>query len=248
MYSSPEPEYDGNSTGSYHLPPSTYGELPNVYIIAAYVRYVIDVIGLIGNVTCVAVMTRKSMRQSQFALYTGVLAVSDSAVLVRKLLESIETLRPDVRISRAACGLSEFLFYFCSHFSSWSLVLLTCERFIAVMFPFDVNEILSRRKAVGALLITGALLVLINVHILWTIKLDSVYAICYWVPTFRQSTLLMVYTWAEMLIFSVIPLLVILSLNCIIIYKLCRRKKLYLILLTPIVVLKSEARLLHCWV
>ena len=53
------------------------------------ITIVVAIIGLVGNVLCIVVMLNKTMRHLPFAVFSGVLAVSDSCLLVERLIASV---------------------------------------------------------------------------------------------------------------------------------------------------------------
>ena len=195
-----------------------------LFTLSLYARFTIHLLGLLGNLLCLLVMSRKAFRSSQFALFTSVLAISDSIVLVIKMQTPIAYLWNSVTVSSANCVIGVFCFYVFNQCSSWCLVHVTIERFVAVMYPLDVRDIISRKKAILLLLSTTFVLIVINLHVPFHTRVDYIIG-CYWTKAFWDSMFYGVYLWTDLLIFSVIPFLIIFPLNCIIVWKLCNRKK-----------------------
>ena len=196
-------------------------EVSKFYVIATHIWKAIDVVGLIGNLLCLLVMTRKGMRHLPFAPIAAVLAVSDSCVLVNNFLYNVDLSLPDLTIVTSYCELELFWYFFFSVFSSWCLVCITFERFIAVVWPLNCHIIISRKKAALILSVIATVLILLDLHVFWNTDQDS-YGACVWKEEFYLSLFHTIYTWVDISLFSIVPFILILTLNCLIICKLCR--------------------------
>ena len=210
-----------NATAENSSSVNSYLEQSRYFLVATHLWKAIDVVGLIGNFLCVLVMTRKGMRRLPFAVCAGVLAISDSCVLVAQLLYNIDLTLPDVQIVTSSCGIQGFIYFVSSEFSSWCLVCITIERFIAVNWPLDCHIIVSRKKVSIALAVICVTLVLINIHALWNTGQDTNGA-CVWKEEFYLTLFHTICVWVDISLFSIIPFVLISTLNCLIICKLCR--------------------------
>ena len=182
-----------------------------------YIMMCLCILGLLGNILCVLVMIRKGLRHLPFAVYSSTLAVSDSIVLIYHMLENINLLYP---MSLHGCIIWRFIMQTCNQYSSWCLVQLTVERFVAVVIPLKCHEIITQTRAVVGLAITFVVLSSVNVHIIWNWEPIS----CAWTESFRKSAWFFYYIGADILLYSSTPSLLLIVLNVIIIYKLfCTR-------------------------
>ena len=190
------------------------------------ITIVITIIGLVGNVLCIVVMLNKAMRHLPFAVFSGVLAVSDSFILIESaILTSISRIPIVTSFERNTCGFFQFISYFCNQFSAWIVVYLTLERMIAVLLPLKCREIVTRRRASVILLMTGCILLAINIHAFWTAEYSYSHYTCDWKKAFKQSILYRVYLWVDVTLFFLVPATSIIMLNSIMIWHLFYMKK-----------------------
>lgn len=116
-----------------------YGSIESVTKwIWVIVSPIIFIIGIVGNLGIFAVLFHKNFKQLAYKLLL-ILAFSDSVVLATGLSKRwIEnTFDYNVRhFSDAGCRIHVFLVYFSMHFSSWTLVCISFERFVKTKFPF----------------------------------------------------------------------------------------------------------------
>ena len=186
-----------------------------------YLVAFIDVAGIMGNSLCVAVMTRKSLRSSQFALYTSVLAVSDTLIILQNVLH---TYGRSMQLSPTMCGFILFLSYTSGTFSSWCIVQLTMDRFHAVIRPLEYYDQVHRKRAVIGLVISALLIMGFYSHCLIHAAYYSDPVSCWWAETFRKSQFYRIFLWLSTLVFSVMPFVIIITLNGAIIWHLkCKR-------------------------
>jgi growth hormone secretagogue receptor len=148
---------------------STVREVLDMYISPALLA-----VGLIGNSLSILVLQQKTLRKSSLSFLLSSLAVADNIVLVTVLMRNwiLATFDIDIRTtSIASCKILLFLMYFGSHLSSWTLIIVTFERLVAVTWPLHVGEYCSRRRMVVAWVAMSTCLLLINGHILWTAEI-----------------------------------------------------------------------------
>lgn len=96
------------------------------------------VIGSLGNALSFVVMTRKTMVTVSTCFYMAVLAVADTIVLYFSCLRRWITYLQNYdtsNVSPAGCKTLTFITYWCFQFSSWILVVMTIDRFLAIHYP-----------------------------------------------------------------------------------------------------------------
>ena len=190
------------------------------------------VMGTIGNVLAIVVLSRKEMRKATSSMYLIILAVSDIFVLYLGLLRNFirELYDVDVRDhSEPVCKLHIFLVYFTGHFSAWVLVAVAVERFISVWFPFKAKVLCTRRNGLFALLLLVAILLAADGHFFWT---HGVRFIKYKKRIYRYGCTInnpdyehfdeFIWPWIDAFFFSYGPFALMLTCNIMIIVRLLR--------------------------
>ncbi|XP_069103153.1 uncharacterized protein [Argopecten irradians] len=131
-----------------------------------YIVYPILVpIGVIGNFLSFVVLIQLS-KDSSFFLYLSVLALSDlSFIIVGALMGWIEVLNQTLfyeNISFFLCSVKYALVFVFSQFSSWIIVAVTVDRFIAICFPFKVSVYCTKKRSVMTSLVLFLIICGIN--------------------------------------------------------------------------------------
>ena len=105
-------------------------------------------IGILGNSMSIIIINQKYFRKQSISLILSCVAISDSMVLLLFVFNKkfmMEFLDRDARaISQEGCVIFFWIFRTSKMTSSWFVVLISIERFIAVWFPFKSKEINSR--------------------------------------------------------------------------------------------------------
>lgn len=198
-------------------------------ILVTYFLPVIIVSGTIGNVTSFVVLLRKRMRSVTVYLYLTVLACADTSVLYLsafktwlRLLTGIEILH----VSEAGCKVVMLLFLFGLYMSAWLIVLITVDRCIVVWLPFKAAIICTRKRAVISLLVLSSTVLLYNLHVLWTLDLNSpssdsglTQQCAPWSDNYFMTR---VFPYLNLASYSLAPFTIVLSLNLAIIWKVLR--------------------------
>ncbi|XP_041374201.1 FMRFamide receptor-like [Gigantopelta aegis] len=189
------------------------------------------VTGTLGNVMSIAVLTRKSMRQSTVSLYLVVLAVVDILVLYTGLLRQwLRVLQgTDLRnLHPLLCKVHVWMVYFSLDFSSWLLVAVTLERFVSVWFPHSVKRMCTRTTAGVIIAGIATFLLAVNSHFLYGLG-DVVYrsgnstsiqhCASLWsgYETFANT----IWPWIDLCLFCLLPFLFLITGNVAIIVKVC---------------------------
>ncbi len=139
-----------------------------------YVLILIILLGTIGNILSVLVLLRKRMRGTSIHFYLTCLACADTVVLYVSGFKTwlrVVTGFEMLHVSAASCKVLTLLFMLSLHVSAWLIVLVTADRFIAVVFPFRKHTWCSVRRSK---LHSGAMLLLLTgylLHLLWTVDL-----------------------------------------------------------------------------
>lgn len=121
--------------------------------------------GLIGNFFIILIFVKRKTRGfSSNAFCFCTLAIIDSMALLFMLLQSMLSLHILNNLS-VACKLIKFIFYSSLQLSSWSLVLLTIDRLIAVSFIFKYKTWNKKYWAPKIFFVIFVCIILLNFHI-----------------------------------------------------------------------------------
>lgn len=138
-----------------------------------YVGPPIFVVGIIGNVLILVVMSRRHMRGTTTSVFLRWMAAADLCVLFTGMIP--EMLEAGVRIvfkelHPVACKLEKFAFYTSGDTSIWICVAFTVDRFVAVCFPFERRRIRSCTVGTARMATVAAAFAAVakNLHVLWT--------------------------------------------------------------------------------
>ncbi|XP_050409643.1 growth hormone secretagogue receptor type 1-like, partial [Patella vulgata] len=115
------------------------------------------VIGLSGNTLTIIVMLSQQFRKMSFSVILVALALSDTTLIIMLPFNKgfvREILGVDIRaLSSAGCKLFFFMFRSAKMTSSWFVVFLCLEKFVAVWFPLKIKFICTKRNAYIGLII-----------------------------------------------------------------------------------------------
>lgn len=124
-------------------------------------------VGLLGNFCVILTISHAKYRQMTSRYILCALAFSDSVLLLANPFNQpfMQTIWPygDIRaISEIGCKTFYVIYRTAKSTSSWCVVFIAVERFIAVIFPMKAKIIITRRSMLAAL--TSMYLILIVVH------------------------------------------------------------------------------------
>lgn len=159
-----------NGTRRYFLPPmSKFAELS--LQISPKIVIAQTVIGIIANLIAFIVLCRKCFRPSSSAVYLRMLAVVDTCNLL--ICSTAEYWCDN--------GIASYLWdYFGNVFpdiSIWILVLLTTERLIIVLKPFDAKVWLTVKNSTIIIIINILIIALVDSHDFWYLDRNTI-ALC----------------------------------------------------------------------
>ena len=183
-------------------------------------------LGAIGNILSVLVMTRKTLRNHTTSLYLVVLAAVDTSALFVGMFYYWAQVLSGVRAERFSsyqCNKARIFFiYFLPQFESWILASVAVERMTAVYFPFKVKAIFTKKFAAIQVAVTGLLIAAVNMSLFWTA--NTVETGCYVDVVDEQSTSntfwTQVWPWIHFFLTTLIPFVVMLTIDVAIIGKM----------------------------
>ncbi len=183
------------------------------------------VIGTVGNLLTIAVLLRaESFRSMSFGLLLIFLSLVDIGVLNTELLRYIliglsEGANDPQIISDAGCRAFEFFRRVFIYLSAWTLVLVTIERLLSLVFHLRAMRLCNRKCAVMSWICV--ILCVVGVNLFHPIKgmhfgvaLDGTFA-CK--TRDNQTHAYKVYPWVDLCLSSLIPGIIILVMNVIVV-------------------------------
>ncbi|XP_022335190.2 putative G-protein coupled receptor 139 [Crassostrea virginica] len=202
----------------------------------AYVNYILLptmlVLGIGGNVLTIIVMTSPKFRQLTSRIYLIFLALSDITLLLTQPFNKmfiIKMIGFDVRaLSDVGCKVFFWFFRTGKMTSSWFVVCLCIERFVAVWFPLKAKIISTQKSAV--LQIASVYLVIGTFNGFWT-KNSKILpdGNCY-PDYFNKSNKMEAEEYKAMLtagssLYSLVPLCLLATVTPLIVFKLAHHRQ-----------------------
>lgn len=222
---------NGECTKGQDAPPAGPEE-STVNTVIRYVGYctvpVLLVVSLTGNCLTVIVMTSKKFWSSPCSIFLIALAISDSTYSIVFPFSKLfvrELIGFDIRaLSEVGCHLFFIVHKGSKIASSWFIVVICAERFIAVWLPLKAGIICTKRNTmIVVLAITSATFTFTG---FWTFSTVIVNGIC--IPNYATpdtAVLARVYLVTGSAVFSVIPAAILLILTPSICYKLINQMR-----------------------
>lgn len=190
-----------------------------------YVPPVLLVLGFIGNVLSFFILRHKTMTRQSTTLFLAVLSIADSLVLLVGLLRKWvgEISGIDIQSeSMALCKLITVFAYCISHYSVWLIVAVTIERYIVVCRPLQAPRYCKQTRARKVVLLMVIVFFVCNIHFLWTVELTEkqqdgkIVVMCEAAPMF-VTFIDRIWPWIDLVLYSLVPLVILLFFNTIII-------------------------------
>ena len=224
---------ESNTTeDEYYDDYTTYPEYQAGVLIWKVVPPILILLGTIGNILSIVVLTRKSIKTSTTALYFTFLAASDLCVLYTGLLRHWirYVFEYDLRqLSEAVCKIHIWLVYSSLDFSAWIIIAFTLERVISVWCPISAKTKCSRKYATALLITILLFLLALNSHMLYgKINKDTLdeqtygFEYCVAINDNYYDFFYQVWPWIDLCMFCLIPISVIIVGNCCILFRIFR--------------------------
>ena len=214
---------------------TTYPEYQAGILIWKVVPPILILLGTIGNILSIVVLTRKSIKASTTALYLTFLAASDLCVLYTGLLRQwiIHLFEYDVRhLGEAVCKIHLWLVYTSLDFSAWILIAVTLERVISAWCPYSAKTKCSRKYATALLIAILLFLFALNSHMLYGMvnkgsvdEHDTGTQKCSEIDENYGDFFNLVWPWIDLCVFCLIPFTVIVVGNCCILFRVIKSQR-----------------------
>ena len=189
-----------------------------------YVSPVLIVAGTVGNFVAVVTLQSRLFKSSSTSFLLSALALADIGVLntgfMRVWIYGLTGI--DVRtLSSYGCKFHVLFTYFFHQLASWTLILTTFERSLAVYFPFRSKVLCKRRRFVIAWTTTAVGLFGLNLHFLFGWELQRAPGLFFcssksdWVSFYNSP-----YMWVDIILADLLPFAVVFIGNILLVVKI----------------------------
>ena len=181
-------------------------------------------VGLAGNILSFLVYIQRERRKTSLGIYLAALAVLDGIMccsvfqywLLHNFLVQL--------IKENGCYFMTCFVLIITNFSHWLIVVITIDRFIAISFPIRKFKLITARRAKITLIFIGSFCLLKNLHYIWTTdflpgKNINAIPMCSF-GLVRKGVSVTAYKWFEVFFSSILPFVIIVSVNICIICKI----------------------------
>ncbi|XP_063426028.1 somatostatin receptor type 5-like [Mytilus trossulus] len=186
---------------------------------------ILCIIGFIGNTLSTVLFLGRSLRGFSCCVFLGVRSVTDNGFLATLFIAWFDFL--DVRLfhTTGICHIMVFLAYICSFLSVWCVVCVTIENYVRVSYPLLVKLYCTSKTAwMIILFLTFSSFCIYNMP-LWSNEIAEIYQSYYCVTKEEFQNYQLVLTYIDTAVTLIIPLIIILTLMFIIVYKGFRTSK-----------------------
>ena len=184
-------------------------------------------IGVPGNLLSLIVMKSRRYRGKSYSHYLSALTVFDSLVLVMKYVRRLDDLMRTMNGPSAgvfstygdvACKMHNFAEHVCYLMSSWLVLFMTLERYIAVCFPFKKDKYCKPLSAVTVIVILFA--VMSYSQIFRLIVIEKEHGICTASENYLQVYVALHIYLYQLILKFMLPAIIIVTCNVTIFYKI----------------------------
>ena len=223
---SPLLRLENNTLSGTHMLPATINIMQQAEIVFGVLSLIISILGTIGNILSIIVMSQKSFKAMPISKVIRFLGFCDSIYLLLSLNQHdwfIKLINVDIRsFSNLSCKLFLWSSKTSATVSIWMLIIITVYRFITMMFsnpsPYLVFTTQKIYIAIASIAIAIGSLHLGICHY----SDGLVQGVC--TINANKDKLTAVLMAILVCIYTVIPTLVLVILNAAIVIKLCLRK------------------------
>ena len=179
--------------------------------------------GTFGNVMTIAIH-KHTISTSPLSVYFIVLAVADLVVLYSSCFVAWVIYVFDFNISAQSnvlCKIYYFTLYVSGCLSAWTLVAMTAQRAVCVLWPHRANVLCTVGKSKAIVASMGLFIAVIHTHLLYGYNLETEESRIKcttrkeYIPFFRE-----IWSIVDMLIFSLLPWLCLAVCNSLLVWKL----------------------------
>ena len=166
----------------------------NLRKLARYLDYYfvpcVIVTGLVGNTLSFAVFTFTNLKKLSSSVYLAALFISDSGFLICVFFSWSNNINIKIYHEPGWCQTFVYMTYVFSFLSVWYIVVFSCERFIAVKWPFRRSKICAPKKAKIVVVALAVIAVPAYSFAVWTSDVSHVYSTLACTPQDKYKKLL----------------------------------------------------------
>lgn len=175
-------------------------------------------VGLIGNTLSFLVFVLTNLKRLSSSAYLAALSISDSGFLLCVFFSWSNNINITIYHKPGWCQMFVYMTYVFGFLSVWYIVAFSCERFIAVKWPFKRSEMCTPRKArIVVVSLAGFALVAYS-FALWTSEVTSWYGMVICLPKEKYRNLVGKLNNIDSIITLIVPFIAILFCNSWIVY------------------------------
>ncbi|CAF0736918.1 unnamed protein product [Didymodactylos carnosus] len=193
-------------------------------------------IGTISNILSIAVLLRRRMRIHSTFCYLAALSFADLIVLYTGMLRDFLFHRYNLTIStKILCKLHVFAFYYSLHLSSWLLVAVNIDRYIAVTFLNFSRTWCTSKNALFISCNLALILCLVDGHLLLFVDSffiqngvpvnEFVYKKCFATNGTYEYFFNIIFPWFDISLQVLLPFLIMLFCNITIVRRVLLTKR-----------------------
>ena len=181
------------------------------------------VFGTFGNGVTV-IIHKRSPLTSPLSVFFITLAVADTLLLYSNCFTAwlyITFHYSTSRLSSVVCKIHTFLIYVSGVLSAWTLVAMTAQRAVCVLFPHRANVLCSVRRSKVIVVSMALVIAAVHVHILYGLYLETNNGsrTCTLMDEYK-AFFREIWSWVDMCIFSLLPWLCLAVSNSLLVWKL----------------------------
>ena len=198
---------------------------PNLVTILPSITF--SAIGLIANTLVIIVVVKGSLRHMVFMSIVMLLAITDNIALCTSNLSLRELFGRIFGESVLSCRILSFLAPCSGLYSSWLIVLISAEGFLAVFFPLKVHIYFTLKRSYILMAVLATISCIISVFYLFAVNVDVLdgYAYCQLGTSVNGG---LAHIILSVLLYSILPFSIITILNSLIVRKLKSKPKIHL--------------------
>ena len=173
---------------------------------------------LIGNTLSFLVFVLTNLKRLSSSAYLAALSISDSGFLVCVFFSWSNNINITIYHKPGWCQTFVYMTYVFGFLSVWYIVAFSCERFIAVKWPFKRSELCTPRKARIVVVSLAAFALVAYSFAVWTSEVASWYGMSICLPKEKYRNLVGKLNNIDSIITLIVPFIVILFCNSWIVY------------------------------
>ena len=187
--------------------------------------FIICGVGIVANILIVVVITLGHLRKSVFMTLLMFLAIADNLLLLNEVVFRMNILIYTLGSSLWTCRISTYLYYTMGIISSWLLVSISLERYIAVFYPLKINILCTMKRTYMTMLFLVMFASVSSLPILFTcsISFENGRPICRFIGTNAIYDTVCIFMLN--LLYNVLPFALICSLNALVVKEVKSRRQ-----------------------